>query len=483
MTNLNEINQHYPLVIRTITPLHIGGPQEKHLIQGLDFIEEKGAVYLLDYIKIFELVQPHIISEYLSGARNGGVLSGLKQQGINLKDVSFRVIPNVQVVGDIKTFVKNPIQNKPYIPGSSLKGAIRSIVLGALVPKDKSFKDNRAMEIEILGKFETDIFRHIKFSDGQADRLEYFTAKIFNLHSISENKWLGGWKHGSNNTNNHFRRDGFVSSFECIPGGVDIVLDLKITKVNSNFWKNILNKKMVNDNYKKVLTENPWKDLCSLINTHTRKYINKELAFLDKYPVRETPQITEMYQKILALIPEDSAYAVFRMAHGSGYHSITGDWQFADFDKTGYKNNKKLYKSRKFIFNEGQNGLQFLTMGFLIMGSAANIPEIELAFKEYSDTMPVISLGTDITIPEDKKVEPTFYTGKIKTDIQLDAVVVQTGKPNLLEVYLNEPNKVQLPLLGYASERPIGEIMRVTVLEMDKSTGNPKRIKFFSYKK
>jgi CRISPR type III-A-associated RAMP protein Csm5 len=179
MTNLNEINQHYPLVIRTITPLHIGGPQEKHLIQGLDFIEEKGAVYLLDYTKIFELVQPHIISEYLSGARNGGVLSGLKQQGINLKDVSFRVIPNIQVVGDIKTFVKNPIQNKPYIPGSSLKGAIRSIVLGALVPKDKSFKDNRAMEIEILGKFETDIFRHIKFSDGQADRLEYFTAKIF----------------------------------------------------------------------------------------------------------------------------------------------------------------------------------------------------------------------------------------------------------------------------------------------------------------
>jgi hypothetical protein len=240
---------------------------------------------------------------------------------------------------------------------------------------------------------------------------------------------------------------------------------------------------MVNDNYKKVLTENPWKDLCSLINIHTKKYINKELAFLGKYPVRETPQIIEMYQKVLALIPEDSAYAVFRMAHGSGYHSITGDWQFADFDKTGYKNNKKLYKSRKFIFNEGQNGLQFLTMGFVIMGSAASIPEIELGFKEYGDAMPVISLGTDITIPEDKKVEPTFYTGKIKTDIQLDAVVVQTGKPNLLEVYLNEPNKVQLPLLGYASERPIGEIMRITVLEMDKSTGNPKRIKFFSYKK
>lgn len=483
MANQNEINQNFPLVVRTLTPLHIGGPQEKHLLQGLDFVKDHGVVYLLDYDKIFNLIPPDSITEYLSGIRKGGIAECLSQNRIKLKDVSYRTIENMKLEGDIKTFVKNPVHNKPYIPGSSLKGALRSVVLGSLVPKNSNL-GNTIMQSQILGKFETDIFRHIKLSDGGANTLEYFTAKIFNLYITQhDNKWVGGWKHGRENTNKNFNPDGFVSSYECIPGGIDIPINLKITNIDGSFWKNILAKKMVNTNHDKVLTTTPWKDLCIRINQHTTVYVNKEIAFLEKYKVLETPIILEIYKKILDLIPENNAYALLRMAHGSGFHSITGDWQFQDFDKTGFKNGKKKIKSRKFIFRNEKGGLKLMPMGFIILGNIADIPDIDPIFKYSFPTEMHNSEAAKSLTPEIKKIEAVFHKGNIKQNTELDAVVVQSGKPNQLDVFLNEPDKITLPLNGYAAERPVGEIMRVSVIEMDRQSGKPKRIKFITIKR
>ena len=60
----------------------------------------------------------------------------------------------------------NPISGQPILPGSSVKGAIRTALLESL-RKRQGFKKSRDMETEILGgSFSTDPFRFLKISDG-----------------------------------------------------------------------------------------------------------------------------------------------------------------------------------------------------------------------------------------------------------------------------------------------------------------------------
>ena len=60
----------------------------------------------------------------------------------------------------------NPISGQPILPGSSIKGAIRTALLDSL-RKRQGFKKSRDMEAEILGgSFSTDPFRFLKISDG-----------------------------------------------------------------------------------------------------------------------------------------------------------------------------------------------------------------------------------------------------------------------------------------------------------------------------
>jgi len=66
---------------------------------------------------------------------------------------------------------------------------------------------------------------------------------------------------------------------------------------------------------------------------------------------------------------------LLRLGAGSGFHAMTGDWQFDDHTETGYhqggrNHGKKKYKSRKLAFewdetrgNEGE--YVFYPMGFI----------------------------------------------------------------------------------------------------------------------
>jgi hypothetical protein len=66
------------------------------------------------------------------------------------------------------------------------------------------------------------------------------------------------------------------------------------------------------------------------------------------------------------MIPDDDSYCLLKMSVGVGFHSITGDWQYEDYDQTGIwtenrNAGKKKYKSRKTAEYNGQLQL----MGFV----------------------------------------------------------------------------------------------------------------------
>lgn len=163
--------------ITTLTPLHIGSGQK--LYRGIDYIEHTGALWIANQDKLFNslLEEMEITSDQedlplVIKTLTGRTLTELEQAGIlqekhfDLRTGLFRYFLPGQSSAqheykELVEFIKD-IDNRPYIPGSSLKGALRSIVLRKLVDQDqgnlgirKKTINRRGNEIEVVDPVKT----------------------------------------------------------------------------------------------------------------------------------------------------------------------------------------------------------------------------------------------------------------------------------------------------------------------------------------
>lgn len=361
--------------MEVLTPLHVGAGAEKDWIQGCDFIIDDNRVKVLNLRKVSQFVNNTDLTNALLKKDDKALVAKL---GKNLNQCVEKEF-DVAFFGsnDIKTFIKNGLSQNPIVPGSSLKGAMRSIVLDYLMtPNDKitALKTNKLDEKEIFGKANMgdEFFRFIKVSDSEFSETKLANTKIFNLKSQNE----GGWKHGANNTSGKFIPDGFNTFYEVIDQNQKSTLSLSIADVAfHNFAKKIA----PFPELKNKLIKNDISFFFDLINRHTQEYLKKEKAFFEEYSTEKTDLIVESINSLLAQIPKNGEYCILKMAAGSGFHSITGDWQFDDysideltikeekFGKTktisrGVLKGKKSAKSRKIAIS-GEN--DFSLMGFV----------------------------------------------------------------------------------------------------------------------
>ena len=80
----------------------------------------------------------------------------------------------------------------------------------------------------------------------------------------------------------------------------------------------------------------------------------------------KTDDILDSIEELLKQIPSDNSYCILKMSAGSGFHSITGDWQFDDYtkaplDRKRVREGKVNPKSRKIAVLKNQLSL----MGFV----------------------------------------------------------------------------------------------------------------------
>ena len=139
----------YKIVLETIGPVHIGSGRK---IGKKEFIydpAEKKA-YIPNMPKMYDFFIKHKLTDkfedYMLNDRRD-FLSWLKSNGVTKPyyekwtDYEIKCDTSTFKNGrkkEISTFVKDPYGN-PYIPGSSLKGAIRTAVLGAFILGNKNF--------------------------------------------------------------------------------------------------------------------------------------------------------------------------------------------------------------------------------------------------------------------------------------------------------------------------------------------------------
>ena len=366
---MDALNKKYDIKIEVLTPLSIGAGAEKDWVCGVDFVEKGGKVYRLNLHKI---IQSGIDVSKLTSCIEKKDTRGLQLLiGNKLQLVSESVLdsPLSSVSADIKAFIKNQLSNNPIIPGSSLKGSIRSILFHYL-------RDTERDEKDVFGSSTAgdEFMRFIKFADTEFAETQLVNTKIFNLQGHG-NDWQGGWKHERNGgTNSQFKPGGFNTIYESLmPHNVGysaIMFSKAFLSVDWNkFYLRLKEKtskekelsqiksleKKVSQKKSIIKDENSLKLLFRIVKAHTRTYLEKEREFFKKYHQAEkTQEIISSIDNLLAQIPMDNSFCILKMSAGSGFHSITGDWQFDDYSQTGVWDDtrnrnygKQKYKSRK----------------------------------------------------------------------------------------------------------------------------------------
>lgn len=317
--------------IKTLTPIHIGSGNQ--LQYNSDFIEEKDVhtkerfIQVIDIRKILELIGEAQIEEWL--------LSIEKKE--STEKFMKRIMPDSELFSyskrRIKCFaeeisiddtLKECLHNGlglPYIPGSSLKGAIRTAVFTSLVKnvneKEKKilFRDRitaSVLEKELFGSIpNTDIFRFIHIGDAYFDKNAEMVLRSVMYLNISKSSSLRS-------------KTGLSQLIEAIAPNNEAICQLDIKKDYYN-W--------VQEKYPELNTPFEVNDINKLfcwINAHTLRLVQDEVSIWTK--LNETYSDADSYiDNMKAILYEinNCQYGnecVLRVGYASGWRFTTGAW-------------------------------------------------------------------------------------------------------------------------------------------------------------
>ncbi len=385
---MNDTNN---IKITVLSPVHIGGAQEKHYQNGLDVFWENGTLYYLPLESLSGHLDETLIQFFANGDK-AAILNRLKQKGFNFEKSSIKKwnCPFKPEQDEIKSLIKTGF-GKPVLPGSSLKGSVRSHLFKTLSKGHnkvteivRSLKNgerfNKNIEGFVLDQFNPqaknslELLRFFQFSDFQFEESEILPVKVFNLIK-DEGEWYGAWKSavGSGNNDWDFTPSGFVTHYEVLKEGLSAKGRINILgNVHQNYLSGIPEQFFQLGMGKGYELE----VLFSIINQNMQSYLAKEIEFFntnyDNDEVAES-QIAPFYEKLISELSQMKNACLLRVGGGSGFHSMTGDWLYDDhltsvenpyqeFQRGRIKN---LTKSRKLTFKKSNNDFEFRPMGWI----------------------------------------------------------------------------------------------------------------------
>ncbi len=532
--------------IKILTPTHIGSENEP-LKEGFDYFTEKGKTHFIKWTEVFKddrlsyEVEKEIISGFLSDS--------LKSELIQSKLTTVK--QNLSLKGDVREHITNRFTGNPIIPGSSIKGAIRSVLLNWLMEKTGEKQNarekfinkkqessiNKKQESSLQKKFfgvssdGSDFMRFFQVSDVEFEtEPDYIASKVLSMGR----DYISIWKHGPNikDKNKKFKTEGFTTNYQIIPLN-SISEHLKISWEKEKWEKELKkNRKEQNDikdkfslfvdkieeeienlrkrnnrsprderklrelknihNVYRLLNEFSISKLFQIINDYTIAFADKEIEFHNKYnQAQYSDKLVEAWHEIKKLAQQaqeaGNKYAILRLGQGSGFHSVTGDWQFDTHIITGIKekdkkgkiinrgviNNKEAAKTRKWAFRINGNNPEFFPMGFIAIG---DVPE-NLKFESQILDKKSQSTGNPKPQPEPPKAyEPTWKSLKnLKRGDIIDAEVTGFEKPYILCKVFVEEIKDKIFKVKYNAGKEPGTMLQLKVNNIE-GKGENKRL-------
>jgi CRISPR/Cas system CSM-associated protein Csm5 (group 7 of RAMP superfamily) len=487
--------------VEIITPTHIGGAAENHWQNGMDFVVRDNKTWILDFKKLSKEIS--IVDLTLAFTRNDRNKSLDKiVNNETLNKVLYKKFEYNTISSEIKRQIFNGFDGKPYIPGSSIKGAVSSILLNYFFRLPKAnIQKNKDIVKNTLGGFDNSIMRFFQFTDIQFQDSQLINTKIFNLNN-NNGGWEGGWKH-SRETNKKFNNE-FTTVYETLKPKhkSTMMLSFKqkaIEQLYLDARKADSKTKTPPTHTSTWITNNPTAELCKIINKHTIAFLEKEIKFYEKYKFDNNSEnvlenIVSLKERVARLDSEKEC--ILRLAAGSGYHSITGDWQYDDYFErisvwTEEDSRNKLckrgdigkqkYKSRKLAFeNEIFQPMGFIKLTLLTKEEIekTKLQAIEDEEKRQEEKISFeeneIKRKEQAAIAEEKRKEkeeldrieakkPKMFEGAISKGLEVDAEVIYSQKPNKVKIYV-KGYEDKLFDMTESAPQPKGYICRVSLV-------------------
>lgn len=369
---MKGINQSVKLGLEILTPTQSGSGEE--LFKELDFIERGGAAFIVDQQQSFNAVASGDLALDTLLA-SGSRLSDLVQSAG--QDFGYR-LPWLGNATTNKTPDKfreqlKDAMNRPYLPGSAIKGAIRTALvaewlreamktealnkqLNTLLPKAayqgrKPNPKTAANELmnALLGKdAKQDIFRSFKVKDSLFANTD---LRLTDIRWLNENRWRSMTKKKS------------VEKWQEADGIAAEVLQPSSLGLVMLQWDGFLLSdvtKWQKEGTVSAIAPKNFDDLRQRLNNHAQYRLQREIAFY-KDQGKSAPE--QECQRLLKMLETDQQAAYLQMSWGSGWRGMTGDWASEDQVKTFRE-----------LFNLGRSGKPFPKTRRLAVSGEPKLP-------------------------------------------------------------------------------------------------------------
>lgn len=355
------------IIIKTLTPVHIGSGRD--LVANTEFIEfienDERTLTVIDEKKVLDVIGEENLNRWVEIInRKENLKNYLLKRKPDLKPVDIEKRSMFVYGGKIssQTTLKEQLLSAgeyPMIPGSSIKGAIRTAIIEHLINKHTekaqeiihrkrkgrkwSLWDFQFIEADILNELLSKTSR-VNANKNTLRFLQVGDA-IFKYNTMATNIQIlnlqnRGWQ----------LKRGTDQLTETI--GIDCETKIRMK----------INRKLLNENIQKreVRSDTSFlKDLETLfkiINTHTQNLLEKEIRLWEEMTEDYPPELLGNYLDNLQTIKSitetcQKNETVLRIGGGTGWDSITGGWAKTNEDLFS---EDEWYQLSKFL-NKGRD--------------------------------------------------------------------------------------------------------------------------------
>ncbi len=301
------------LKLETRSPVHIGSGEE--LTSRCDYIYEDGRVHYIDHEKLRKQIKKReqstsLIDDYVERVKiqdssdSDTIGEFIKRNFGNFKEFCVR---SIKAEGDIKTENINKhirTGNRPFIPGSTLKGAIRTALFYKMLSRGQNTQNlDKVSEAGIFGKYGDDVLKYLSVSDTEV--LEKNDLKVVQVknYDIEEGN------------------SQMPITLETIPAGIEssFKIDLKARKNYHRPLKNSLD----------FLYEGSEEKILKFVNRFTMDRLNDEIKALKQTDTGKLNYIIKLLKGLRRKVKQykgNNEGAIMRIGRGKTFfdNTVTG---------------------------------------------------------------------------------------------------------------------------------------------------------------
>jgi len=328
--------------IEMLTPVHIGSG---NTLNRWDYVWIKGWVYVinLDQVLNHPKINPYELQNFMEDPGFSWE-DYIKTVRIDPSEISYyKAKASQRPTGNIKEHIK--VHLKPYIPGSSLKGAIRTAFLWYMFKKfeDKNFLFSKIKEkIEEVKKQKDDRrkFYQAKSKFAQVIEKKFFGRSpnydVFRCIYVGDSDPLENLEVGLVKTydlrNRRFLPDKNLEVYsELIPEG-------SITHVKIKIETKLFDYKELGIREKGELLEN----IPEICNLRAEEFIKDEIKFFEKFGIEKSK---DFYQELLASIKNlpEGAF-IINLGWATGWRAKTIGEELRKEDEKLFEEIRKTFR-------------------------------------------------------------------------------------------------------------------------------------------